>query len=161
MAITRVERVALDGTTVTVTFGKVPAACKKASYGDGLETDTLVNMGEQKIAARTLGTYKTEQLKITMDAAEFRANFGDALDASGFGNRKINGIVVTYGSPDLGFDSDMMKPCRFVSLTTSAENSNKAIEVEMTFDVDQVYWTNARKTINQPDMTKALGASKF
>ncbi len=161
MAINRVSRIAIDGTTVTIAFGRANIACTKASYGDGLTTGTLTSMGSQSIDARTLGTYKTEQATVSMDSVIFREELMPLLAADGFGNEVISAVVVNYGHPDLGFDSDALGEARFVGIAAAVENSEKAAEVEFKIDFNQLYWGNARITINQRDLTTPLPASRF
>lgn len=148
MAINRVERVALDGGNVTIAFGKVIAECKKISYGDALEPENVLAMGSQAISAQTDGTYKVEDAKVTMDAAEFRAVIQPALDANGFGNRRFD-IIVGFQHADLGSDSDALGNARFVGLSTASEAAAKALEVEFTIKFTQLYWGDDRKTINR------------
>lgn len=161
MAITRVNRIALDGTTLTIAFGRVTIACTKASYGDGLTTGTLSSMGSQSVDARTRGTYKTEQATVSMDSVVFRAELMPLMAADGFGNEVLPAIIVAYQHPDLGFDSDALGEARFVGLAAAVENSEKAFEVEFKIDFNQLYWTNERKTVNQRDLLTPLPASSF
>lgn len=161
MSINRVSRIALDGTTVTIAFGRATIACTKASYGDGLTTGTLSSMGSQSIDARTRGTYKTEQATVSMDSVIFREEMMPLMAVDGFGNEELSAILVSYGHPDLGFDSDALGEARFVGLAAAIENSEKALEVEFKIDFNQLYWGNNRITINQRDLTTPLPASKF
>ncbi len=161
MAINRVNRIALDGTTLTIAFGRAVIACTKASYGDGIETTTLSSMGSQSIDARTPGTYKVEDAKVSMDSVIFREEMMPLMAVDGFGNEILPAIIVAYQQADLGFDSDALGEARFIGLTAAVENSNKAFEVEFGIVFNQLYWTNDRKTINQRDLITPLPASKF
>lgn len=160
MTMRHVDRIALDGTTVSVTFGRVEIKALKASYGDKIETTTLTEMGSQKIDYRTRGTYSTEEGKLTFESSTFRAIFGPLLQIDGFGNERIP-LVIGYTHPDLGDDSDLLFQAQFVGLAQALENSNKALETEVTIVYNQIYWTDQRKTINQLDPSILLGASQF
>lgn len=145
--IRRVAGVGFDGSTVTTTFGKVEIRCIKASYGDKLEKGTLSLMGSQEIDEITPGTYSIDDLKITMSAVRFRAEFMPAMPQTGGGNVAMP-VVVGRVHPDLGEDSDLIENCYCTNWGAAVENSNKAEEVELTFKAKQIKWTNARKTIN-------------
>jgi hypothetical protein len=156
----RVSKIALDGTSITMMFGRNQVLCTKASYADKLETSTLSYMGSQAIDARTMGSYSTEEAKVSMDSVVFRAEFTPLLQTAGYGNEQIP-IVFAYFHPDLGDDSDLLDQCRFTGLSQALENSNKALEVEFGIVFNQLYLTNSRITINQPNPAVPLGASKF
>lgn len=160
MSMRRVNKIALDGTTVTMMFGRNQIACKKASYADKLETEAVSNMGSQAINARTAGTYSTEEAKISMDAVVFRAEFYPLLQVDGYGNEQIP-IVIAESHPDLGDDSDLLDQCRFTGISNAYENSNKAREVEFGIVFNQLYLGNDRKTLNKLDPAVPLAASKF
>lgn len=159
MTIQRVQRLALDGSTVTITFGRHEVRCTKVSYGDKLEKSTLSNMGSQEIDAATLGTYKVDDAKVSIEAIEFRTVLYPILQSNGFGNERIN-VVVTYGHPDIGYDSDMLGWCSFIAPAASMANDNKPAEVEITLQPLQVYWGSERKTINRVGAAVPL-TSKF
>lgn len=160
MTMRRVNKIALDGTSITMMFGRNQVACTKASYADKLETATLSHMGSQAIDARTMGSYSTEEAKVSMDSVVFRAEFQPLLQKSGYGNEQIP-IVFGYSHPDLGDDSDLLDQCRFTGLAQAVENSNKALEVEFGIVFNQLYLGDDRRTINQPNPAVPLGASKF
>ena len=160
MGIRHLDGTALDGTTIQVTFGRQEIKCLKATYGDKIETATLTEMGSQKIDYRTRGTYSTVEGKFSFESTTFRAIFAPLLQKDGFGNEKLP-IIVGFWHPDLGDDSDLLDKARFVGLDQALENSNKALEVEVTIVYDQVYWTDNRITINQRDTTTGLGPSNF
>jgi hypothetical protein len=157
MTMRRVEKIALDGTSITMMFGRNQIACTKASYADKIETTAVSFMGSQAIDARTVGSYSTEE---SMDSVVFRAEFMPLLQRSGFGNEQIP-IVFGYSHPDLGDDSDMLDQCRFTGTSQAIEASNKALEVEFGIVFNQLYLGDDRKTINQPNPAVPLGASKF
>ena len=159
MTIQRVQRLALDGSTVTISFGRHEVRCTKISYGDKLEKSTLSNMGSQEIDAATLGTYKVDDCKASIEAIEFRTVLYPLLQANGFGNERIN-VVINYGHPDIGYDSDMLGFCTFIAPAASASNDNKPAEVEITLQPLQVYWGSERKTINRVGAAVPL-ASRF
>jgi hypothetical protein len=158
--VRRVEKIALDGTSITMMFGRNQIACTKASYADKIETTAVSFMGSQAIDARTVGSYSTEEAKVSMDSVVFRAEFMPLLQRSGFGNEQIP-IVFGYSHPDLGDDSDMLDQCRFTGTSQAIEASNKALEVEFGIVFNQLYLGDDRKTINQPNPAVPLGASKF
>jgi hypothetical protein len=160
MTMRRVEKIALDGTSITMMFGRNQIACTKASYADKIETTAVSFMGSQAIDARTVGSYSTEEAKVSMDSVVFRAEFMPLLQRSGFGNEQIP-IVFGYSHPDLGDDSDMLDQCRFTGTSQAIEASNKALEVEFGIVFNQLYLGDDRKTINQPNPAVPLGAPKF
>lgn len=148
MALRRVANIGLDGTLVTLSFGKVEIRCIKASYGDKIEPGKLSEMGAQDISEITPGTYSTDDLKVTMSGMRFRTEFMPAMPADG-GGSIIMPIVIGRVHPDLGDDSDLLEGCRWTGTSGSVENSNKAEEVELTFVVKGIKWTSDRKPINK------------
>jgi hypothetical protein len=160
MAIRRINRIALDGSTVALMFGRHEIPCTKATYGDALEPEVLRYMGSQKQDAQTAGTYKTTDGKVSMDAVIFRTMLYPLFRTDGYGNEKLP-ITVVYGSPDLGYESDLLDAARFMGLDEADEASSKASEVEFTISFLQLYVGNERKTINTLDMTATPAASKF
>lgn len=160
MTMRRVNGIALDGTSITLMFGRNQIACTKATYGDKIETAVLSHMGNQTIDERTMGSYATEDAKVSMSAVVFRAEMVPLLQTNGFGNEPIP-IIFAYRHPDLGDDSDFLRDARFVGLNHALENSNKALEVEFTIVFNQLYIGDDRKTINNPDPSLPLRASKF
>lgn len=160
MAIRRVNRIALDGSTVTIAFGRYVIPVLKMSYGDKLETGTLSNMGEQSIAARTPGTYSTIDPKVSIEAVVFRAQLYPLLGKNGFGSDQFP-MTVNYGHPALGSDSDLLDGVRIVAPAFDTENSNKAFEIEFGLVFDQLYLGSARKTLNIVNPTIAIGGSAF
>ena len=158
--ITRVSDVELDGSTVTVTFGRHEIRALSASYGDSLETEVIRQMGAQLQAARTAGTYKTETVKIKFRASVFRAEVMPLFPVNGGGNLTVP-ITVNFSHPDIGSDSDLIDGARCTNWTAACENSSKALEVETTWECLQVYWTSDRKTINATNGITPSGASQF
>lgn len=156
----RVAGVAFDGSVVTVTFGKAEIRCIKASYGDKLDKAKLTEMGSQQIDAVTQGSYGTDDLKVTMSSHRWRTEFMPLMPQTGGGNLPL-AIVVGRSHPQLGDDSDLLEGCYCTANGGSVENSNKAEEVELTFTVTQIKWTNDRKTINQLAGVVPPGASGF
>ena len=69
------------------------------------------------------------------------------MPANGGGNVRMP-IVIGRQHPDLGDDSDLLEGCSCKNLGAAVENSNKAEEVELVFSVQQVKWTDQRKTLN-------------
>lgn len=160
MAIRRVIGIEVDGSIVTTTFGRHEIPCLKASYGDTLETAFLVEMGSQKNAAQTPGTYKTEDATFTFRSTVFRARVMPLMPKFGGGNIIIP-IVIGFSHPDIGSDSDLLSGARFTGWKAAYENSNKAAEIEIKATVLQVRWTSRRQTINALNGAVPVGASKF
>lgn len=158
--ITRTVDVELDGTTVTATFGRHEIKALSASYGDSLETEVVRVMGSQQQSARTAGTYKTESVKIKFRASVFRAEVMPLFPTNGGGNVRVP-IVVSFSHPDIGSDSDLLDGARCVNFAAACEASSKALEVETTWEILQVYWTSDRKTINSLNGVAPSGASSF
>jgi len=160
MSIKRVNRIATDGTTVTVTLGRHQIPCLKATYGDKIETSFGAELGSQQIDYRTRGNYSTEELTITWEYVRYHSEVVPLLQLDGFGNEAIS-VVVSETHPDLGSDSDMLTGCRMTGQKDSIENTNAARVVETTWTTDQVYWGEVRKTRNQRNLSLPLDASKF
>jgi hypothetical protein len=160
MALRRLGPIAFDGTTINIAIGRTIVPCLKASYGDKLETQTISNMGSQKIDARTPGTYSTEEVSLTFESTKFRELVAPRLQVDGFGNERLQ-LVVAFSHPDIGYDSDLLDNCRITNGATALENSNKAAEVELKLTTDQIYWTQQRKTINKRDLSRPLSATRF
>lgn len=158
--IRRVTGIEVDGTIVTVTFGRHEIACLKVGYGDSLETAFLNEMGAQSIAAQTPGTYKTEDLSLTMRSTVARARFFPLFPKNGGGNIIVP-VVVGFAHPDIGSDSDLLRGVRFTGLKAAYENSNKAAEIEIKGTFTQLFWTSKRITINALKGAVPSGASKF
>lgn len=159
MSLRRVANVGLDGSTVTMSFGKVEIRCIKASYGDKLEKSKLSEMGGQTIDAISRGTYATDDLKVTMSAIRYRTEFMAAMPTTGGGNVKMP-IVIGRSHPDAGSDSDLLEGCEYLGTTQAVENSSKVEEVELNFIVAQLKMTDERKTINQTGSVQ-VGTSGF
>jgi hypothetical protein len=158
--ITRVTDVELDGSTVTVTFGRHEIKALSASYGDTLETEVVRMMGSQLQHARTAGTYKTETVKIKFRASVFRAEVMPLFPVNGGGNVRVP-ITVNFSHPDIGSDSDLLDGARCTNWTSACEASSKALEVETSWEILQVYWTSERKTLNAINGIVPSGAASF
>jgi hypothetical protein len=151
----------LDGTTVTMTIGKYQFDILRASYSDRLEVEQLSQMGSQEISAQTPGIYKVDKGKIVMSASVFRGELAPLLDQFGWGNRE-HSVVVSYTHQDLGSDSDMLTGCRLTMVNAAPENSAKPLEHEFELTYRQIFWTDARLTINRlGDVYQQLGLSKL
>ena len=158
--IQRVRGYELDGTCVSMVIGRTQFDVLKCSYGDKLTPEKLRQMGRQDIDSITRGIYDTDDGKFTVSASVYRAEIMPLLDTEGFGNR-VSPLIFCFNHPELGNDSDLLE-ARIVSLGGSAENSAKALEVEVGLIVRQVWWTNERKTINDlGDFPNALGLSRL
>lgn len=155
----RVNRIALDGSTVTASIGRHEIRLEKASYGDKLEIGTFTGMGSQQIEARTPGSYKVDDLKLSVEAIEFRTKLYPLLQQDGFGGEGVS-VTISFSHPDAGDDSDMCAFCRITSTALSIANDNKAQVVEVTLNPIQIYWGSERKTINRCQ-APAVVASKF
>jgi hypothetical protein len=160
ISLQRVNRLALDGSTVSMYFGRAVIECLKATYGDKIETQTVTQMGSQEISARTRGTYSTEEATITMDTQVYRSELAPLLDYDGFGNRTLP-IIIQYYHPDIGDDSDLLDRARFVGGGAATENTANPLTVDIKIAFDQLYWTNERKTRNQLSVNTALGEGAF
>jgi hypothetical protein len=160
MSMRRVNRIGLDGTSVTIAFGRAQIPCLTASYADGLEPQNLTYMGFQEISEQTEGTYKTENAKVKMSAVVFRADLFPLLQQDGFGRERLS-VVVSESHPDLGDDSDLLDGARFVGISDAYENSSKAREVEFEISFTQLYRGNDRKTVNSLNLAVPLGSSNF
>lgn len=160
MAIRRVIGIEVDGSIVTTTFGRHEVPCLKTSYGDALETAFLVEMGSQRNAAQTPGTYKTEDATFTFRSTVWRARMMPLFPKYGGGDVIIP-IVVGFTHPDMGSDSDLLQGARFTGWKAAYENSNKAAEIEVKATILQILWTSQRKTINALRGAIPVGASKF
>jgi hypothetical protein len=158
--IRRVNKSSLDGTILSLTIGITTIAITSISYGDRLEKSDLREMGAQKIAEITLGTYHTEPAKVKLSEMEFRSKVQPLLQPSGYGNEQL-AVVVNYEHPDAGQDSDLLDTATIVSAPHSGSNDSKPMEVEMTIFFGQLFIGNDRKTINQRNMTTPLAASAF
>lgn len=156
MSITRNKRLGLDGSTVTWKLGTLDVPLVSASYGDSLSTEFQPTMGSQERGEQSRGTYSCEDAKIVMSSAVYRTILAPALPVNGAGNLLLP-IVISYVHPDLGDDSDLLEDCRLVTPTTSLENSSKIINVELTFTVAQIRWTDRRVTINTLDGVEETG----
>ncbi len=156
MSLRRVNRIALDGTNVTITVGTFVLKCSKQSYGDSLTTSKGSNLGSQMQDFQTSGSYKTDDPSFTVYAHEYREMM-DGFPANGFGNTYVP-VTVTYSHPELGSVSDLLENFRFLTQAVSAEAGEKMIEHEVKGSVLQIYWGDKRKTINYvPGKARARG----
>lgn len=158
--IRRVTGTEFDGSSVTSTFGRHEIACQSASYADKLETEVGRSMGSQKQDFRTPGSYSTEDAKIKMRSTVFRAKMMPLFPKHGGGN-VIMPIVIGFTHPDIGSDSDLLSGARCVNWSQAVENSNKAFEVELTWVLQQIFWTAQRKTINSLGLSLPAGTIGF
>lgn len=145
--IRRVTGIGFDGSTVAITIGKTEMPLTMASYGEKLTTAWLAEMGSQTRGEQSAGVYEPEDGKLKMSSRRFRADFMPLLPVNGFGLVRLP-IVVSFAHPDLGSDSDLLENCRFTNLANALEASAKVQEIELTFSLSQIRWTNRRMTIN-------------
>lgn len=160
MSLTKVGGAGFDGSNVTMSFGKLGIRCVKATYAETIETETLSEMGAQQIDARSRGTYKNENAKITMTAVRFRTEFLPAMtdsDMTGVGFP----IVITRTHPDLGSDSDLLENARLTGIPASVENSASIEVMELEFVYSQVRWGDKRQTINRLANVEPVGTVGF
>jgi hypothetical protein len=150
MGIRQVNGIAFDGGNVWIVIGRTQIPCLKVSYGDKLEKSKISRLGSQKTDAKTQGTYVAEDAKISVESVDFRQYIMPLMAQNEFGNLPLS-VMVGYQHPDLGSDNDLLDATEIVGLAAAAENSNKVLEVEFSLNVSQVYWTEARKTINRLD----------
>jgi hypothetical protein len=151
----RVIDVEFDGTSVKAIIGRTEIPLLASSYGDNLQPEKVRQMGSQLIDAVTLGTYETDEGKVKMRSSVFRGIFLPLADRYGFGNRVLP-VVFSFEHPDIGSDSDELL-CRFTKIAAAQEASNKGLEVELGLTVTQIWWGDARKTINTFDPSIPLG----
>lgn len=149
MALRRVTRVELDGSTVMTSFGKRIVRAVKASYGDAVETATSTPMGMQGIRARTPGSYKVDQVKITFEFSVWRVQMLPNFPTTSATAIEMP-IVVSFFHPEVGYDSDLLEFARFVGASQAVQNDNKAMEIETTWDINQIRWTTRRILLNSP-----------
>lgn len=161
MAFRRTKGIELDGTTVTMTIGKYQFDVLKASYGDMLRPEKLRQMGSQEIDGITPGDYDTEEGKFSMSASVWRGEFAPLLEANGWGATP-HGVVFSFTHPTIGSDSDLLDDCRIISANSAPEFGSKPLEHEFKLIYRQVFWTDARLTINRlGDVYQSPGLSRL
>lgn len=158
--ITRVSDTEHDGSSLFMTIGKTNVRLIKASYGDKVEKGDVQEMGTQAISAVTPGTYKPENMKVTMRNSVWRAVFMPRLPIQGASNTPLS-IVISYINPDVGSDSDRAAPAFYVGSSISPDNTNKGVDVDVEFKVQQYYWTDKRTTKNSVVGAFAIGITLF
>ena len=156
MSFKRVNRAALDGTTVSVIVGASQFRCTKIGYGDSLTIAKGTRLGSQQQDFQTLGSYKTDDISFTMEAVDYREMI-DAHAVNGFGNL-IGMAIVQYSHPDIGSVSDMIEGFRLLTSAASAEGGEKMLEIEVKASCMQIYWGDRRATLNYvPSRARAKG----
>jgi hypothetical protein len=158
MPIRRVASSELDGTVITTSFGATQVPCAEATYGDDIETANYTPMGSQGGGRRTRGIYKTEEWSAKMSSFDFRTILVPAFPQHGAGN-VVFPLTINRRHPDLGDDSDLLESCRCTNWGAAVKNSAEAEMVELKGTVQQIYWTDARITINVPDGSEQGTAS--
>lgn len=160
MRFQRVNGLELDGTAITMTIGRWQFDILKSSYGDKLNIEKLRQMGQQSISALTPGIYDTDDAKISMSESVFRGEFMPLVERYGFGNTP-HPVIFSYTNPFTGSDSDMLL-ARIVGITGSNENTSKPSEKEVALVVQQIFWTDDRKTIDRMgDVYSGIGLSRL
>lgn len=157
--IKRVEGVGLDGSTLTLTFGKIEIPAISGTYGDKLETGELSYMGSQEIDEVTQGTYAVDETSFKISSVIFRSVLMPAMPQHGGGVIRMP-VVVFKTHPQLGSDSDLLKFFRITNWAAAVANSNTAFEIDLKGKPKQILWTDERKTINLL-RGEQLGVSKF
>ncbi len=148
MSLTKVTGVGFDGTSYTITIGKLIIPILKKDYSDMLEPGEFLRyMGSQTQDEQGLGTYKTSEFTLVMSSRVFRVDFLPAMPQNGGGNLLLP-IVVGRQHPTLGDDSDLLSGCRFTNWAAALENSNKLEETPLKGTVTQIFWGDSRRTIN-------------
>ena len=156
----RIRGYELDGTSITMTLGRFQFDVLKESYGDKLTPEKLSQQGHQTIDAITPGQYQTDDGKISLSESVFRGELMPLVDRYGFGNRVLP-LIFSYTHEQMGSDSDLLY-ARIIGLTHSGEASSKAQEKELALIVQQIFWTDDRKTINRMgDVYTTLGLSRL
>ncbi len=156
MSVTRVSGTEHDGSSLFATINKTNIPLIKVSYGDSVEKGDGQGMGTQAISAVTPGTYKPEMGKMTLRNSVYRALLMPRLPQIGGSNVPLS-ITISFINPDVGSDSDLWLPCYFVKSSLSPDNTNKGVEVEVEFKVQQYFWTDSRTTKNSIVGAFAIG----
>jgi hypothetical protein len=146
MSLRRVNRIALDGTTVSIVIATNKLRCSKQGYGDSLTIAKGSRLGSQEQDYQTSGSYKTDDISFTVEALDYR-EYLDTLPSNGFGN-KITVATILYEHPDLGSTFDVLDGFRFLSGAMSAEAGEKMLEHEIKASCMQIYWGDKGKTLN-------------
>lgn len=146
MSLRRVNKLALDGTNVSLVIGTSVLRVTKQSYGDSLTIAKGSALGSQEQDYQTSGSYKTDDCSYTVESIDYR-NFLSTLPANGFGN-KIFSAVILYEHPAMGSDSDLLDGFRFLTNAVSVEAGEKMIEQEIKASCMQIYWGERRATLN-------------
>lgn len=156
MSITKTSGIEADGSCIFLVVGTHAIRTIKITYGDSMEKSPVLEMGSQFISAVTPGTYKPEAAKVTLRNSVWRAEFLPRLPIFGSANSPISAIVQTT-IPGLGQDTDLWSPCYYVGSSLSPDNTNKSVDVDLTFYVQQYWWGDSRRTINSLAGAFAIG----
>jgi hypothetical protein len=154
--IRRVPGVEFDGSTISITIGRLVFEAEKVDYSDDITTTVGTSLGTQEQRYRTLGVYKTGQVTIEPRFSVLRRDFLSSLAPNGFGGQ-INPIIVGYWHPQLGKDSDLLAGARLVSITGGGEVGGKQLMMPIKFDIMQIFWGNGRQTLNRVEGFPQLG----
>jgi len=146
MSLRRVNRLAFDGTNVSIIVGTNVLRCTKQSYGDSLTIAKGSALGSQAQDYQTSGSYKTDDCSFTVEAIDYR-EFTDRLPANGFGNQILNAVIL-YEHPAMGSVSDMLEGFRLLTNAVSTEAGEKMIEHEIKASCMQIYWGARGATLN-------------
>ena len=146
MSLRRVNKLALDGTTVSIIVGTNVLRCTKQGYGDSLTIAKGSALGSQEQDYQTSGSYKTDDCSFTVEAIEYREFIG-RLPVNGFGNVSLSAIIL-YEHPQMGNDHDLLAGFRLLTNAVSVEAGEKMIEQEIKASCMQIYWTERQATLN-------------
>lgn len=160
MTIRAIDGLALDGSSVTATLGKLEPRVSKLEYGDTLETESVGSMGSQKKQDVTPGSVNVEQVKISFYEQEWRDKIYPALPRRGFGNVRFP-ITINYSHPDLGDDSDLLVNARLTGTKKAVEAGSKALLTECTFTITEIQYGESRKTMGSDTGSVVDGSSGF
>jgi len=146
MSLKRVNKLALDGTTMSIVIGTAVLRCTKASYGDSLTIEKGSALGSQEYDYQTSGSYKTDDFAATVEAIDYR-EFLLRLPSNGFGNQALNAIIL-YEHPAMGSDSDLLAGFRLLTNAVSVEAGEKMVAHEIKGSTTQIYWGSRGATLN-------------
>lgn len=159
MSLRRVNRLAFDGTNVSIIVGVNIIRCTKMSYGDSLTIAKGSALGSQEQDYQTSGSYKTDDCSFTVEAIDYR-ELADKLPANGYGNQGYNAIIL-YEHPAMGSVSDLLTGFRFLSNAVSAEAGEKMIEQEIKASCMQIFWGARGATLNYIKGKPRANATQF
>lgn len=99
MAVAKRIGKTIDGVTITVFLGTTKAELAKIEYSHKVTTEVSRRLGQQSIAARTLGIYEPSDVTVEVEEAVWRADILGKLPDNGYGNYYFT-VVVSGTDPD-------------------------------------------------------------